>query len=89
MIIIMKRPQSDSSTISTNDLRCSFDRVLSAVKARRTLTLTYRNKPLARIVPIAEGEPLTGSDSLLGLADLAEPMGKLSNEELDAIIYGS
>ncbi len=37
------------SEISTNKLRLNFDRVLKAVKQGRSLTLTCRNKPLARM----------------------------------------
>jgi len=33
-------------------MRFQFGRILQAVKAGRPLTLTYRNKPLARIVPL-------------------------------------
>ena len=46
-----KKP-SNRATISTHEMRFEFGRVLQAVKAGRSLTLTYRNKPLARIVPL-------------------------------------
>lgn len=56
MIMMMKSRKSaqnvEESEISTNELRLKFDRVLKAVKQGRSLTLTYRNKPLARIVPV-------------------------------------
>jgi prevent-host-death family protein len=47
------REQTQESEISTNELRLKFNRVLKAVKQGRSLTLTYRNKPLARIVPLS------------------------------------
>jgi hypothetical protein len=50
MLMTMKNPQARGqargSEISTDGLRLKFDRVLKAVKQGRTLTLTYRNKPL-------------------------------------------
>ena len=47
------------SEISTNELRLNFDRVLKAVKQGRSLALTYRNKPLARIVPLKDEQLLS------------------------------
>ena len=47
------------SEISTNELRLNFDRVLKAVKQGRSLALTYRNKPLARIVPLKDEQVLS------------------------------
>jgi prevent-host-death family protein len=83
----MKKAPASESTISTNDLRFAFERVIAAVKKGRTLTLTYRNKPLARIVPFSEVKKLAPNDTLHALADLAEPMGQLTNEEMDRLIY--
>jgi prevent-host-death family protein len=75
-------------TISTHEMRFEFDRVLRAVKAGRSLTLTYRNRPLARIVPLqAEGE-VPANDPIFRLHELAEPIGPLSNAEIDSAIYG-
>jgi hypothetical protein len=45
---------SDRIGNSTNELRLNFDRVLKTLKQGRSLTLTYRNKPLAGIVPLKE-----------------------------------
>jgi len=84
----MKRTNGASTRISTNDLRFSFHRVLKAVRGGRTLTLTYRNKELARIVPIKSSAQPASDDWLFRLAELAEPMGKLSNQQIDALIYG-
>jgi len=69
-------------------MRFQFSRVLSAVKAGRSLTLTYRNRPLARIVPLKAEAEISPQDPVFRLHELAEPMGPLTNAEMDAAIYG-
>jgi prevent-host-death family protein len=76
-------------SISTHDMRFQFGRVLRAVKQGRSLTLTYRNKPLARIVPLPAEAELPADDAIFRLHEIAEPMGPLTNAEIDAAIYGS
>ena len=87
---IMKAPKRTeaSDTISTHEMRFEFDRVLRAVKAGRSLTLTYRNRPLARIVPLREEESVREDDPIFRLDELAEPIGPLTNFEIDALVYG-
>ena len=75
-------------TISTDEVRFKFRRVLGAMKAGQSLTLTYRRKPLARIVPIAPAGKLSPDDPLFQLGTLAEPMGQLTSEDMDRLIYG-
>jgi antitoxin (DNA-binding transcriptional repressor) of toxin-antitoxin stability system len=75
-------------TISTHEMRFQFDRVLQAVKAGRALTLTYRNRPLARIVPLQIEPEISENDPIFRLHELAEPIGPLTNTEIDAAIYG-
>jgi prevent-host-death family protein len=86
----MKAPKAASrrDTISTHEMRFEFDRVLRAVKAGRSLTLTYRNKPLARIVPLKEDESVREDDPIFRLDELAEPIGPLTNAQIDALVYG-
>ena len=81
-----KRIAADS--ISTDQMRFEFERVLRAVKAGRSLTLTYRNKPLARIVPLNEDLPIAKDDPIFRLDELAEPIGPLTNTEIDRLVYG-
>lgn len=89
MINIMKTvSKAAPSAISTNDLRFSFERVLQAVRSGRSLTLTYRNKPLARIVPLPRNEPVSSEDPLFRLHELAEPMGRLTHRDIDEAVYG-
>jgi prevent-host-death family protein len=75
-------------TISTHEMRFQFSRILKAVKAGRSLTLTYRNKPLARIVPLNPQAEPPADDPVFRLHELAEPIGPLTNAEIDAAIYG-
>ena len=77
-----------AETISTHEMRFQFRRVLRAVKAGRSLTLTYRNKPLARIVPLKPDTEISPHDAVFRLHELAEPIGPLTNAEIDAAIYG-
>jgi prevent-host-death family protein len=93
MLMMMKKAkacrQRSEAKISTNELRLNFDRVLNALKQGRSLTLTYRNKPLARIVPLKEERLLSEDDPIYRLYELAEPIGApLTNEEMDKLIYG-
>jgi prevent-host-death family protein len=76
------------NTISTDEIRCKFYRLLRAVKAGRSLTLTYRNRPLARIVPLQTEIEVSQNDPIFRLHEIAGGIGPLTNEEIDAIIYG-
>jgi prevent-host-death family protein len=91
IIDIMKRVKkpTSSGSISTHEMRFQFGRVLQAVKAGRSLTLTYRSKPLARIVPLKPCAAMSPDDPVFRLHELAEPIGPLTNAEIDAAIYGS
>jgi prevent-host-death family protein len=86
-----KKPlrRAAGSTISTHEMRFEFGRVLQAVQAGRSLTLTYRNKPLARIVPLKSEPHISANDSVFRLYELAEPIGPLTNAEIDAAVYGA
>ena len=83
----LKKPSSRGS-ISTHEMRFQFGRVLQAAKAGRSLTLTYRGKPLARIVPLKPHAELSPDDPVFRLHELAEPLGPLTNAEMDVAIYG-
>jgi prevent-host-death family protein len=85
----MKTAKKSSSrgSISTHEMRFQFGRVLQAVRAGRSLTLTYRNKPLARIVPLEAREEISPNDPVFRLHELAEPIGPLTNAEIDAAVY--
>ena len=74
--------------ISTHEMRFQFGRVLKAVRAGRSLTLTYRNKPLARISPLKPETEPPADDPVFRLQELAEPIGPLTNTQIDESIYG-
>jgi len=77
------------NSISTNELRFQFEKVLRAMSAGKELILTYRNKPLARIAPYQkQSEAIPADDPFYSLADIAEPLGSLSSEDIDKLIYG-
>ena len=79
---------SKPELISTNELRINFKRVLSALKNRRSLVLTYRKRPIAHITPVMyEAPAFDADDSFFGLASIAEPMGRSFAEEVDRILY--
>jgi antitoxin (DNA-binding transcriptional repressor) of toxin-antitoxin stability system len=60
------------------------------MKQGRSLTLTYRNKPLARIVPIREDDVLPTDDPIYRMYQHGETLGApLTNSEMDQLIYGS
>ncbi len=84
----MTKKPSLRGNISTHEMRFQFSRVLQAVKAGRSLTLTYHNKPLARIVPLKQDPAISPNDSVYRLHELAEPLGPLTNTEMDRAIYG-
>jgi antitoxin (DNA-binding transcriptional repressor) of toxin-antitoxin stability system len=79
----------EQETISTHEMRFQFERVLRAVKSGRTMTLTYRNKPLARIVPFGSEGVANGADPIFKLHECAERISPLSNKDIDAAIYGA
>ena len=82
------KPKAGTQTISTHEMRFEFDRVLRAMKAGQSLTLTYRSKPLARIVPLKSEAECPADDPIFRLDELSEPLGPLTNSEIDAAVYG-
>jgi antitoxin (DNA-binding transcriptional repressor) of toxin-antitoxin stability system len=84
IIMIMK-----NNTISTDELRVNFAKLIKAMKNKQSLVLTYRNQPLARLEPIlpVADEP-ESNDSFYMLREISEPLGTLSAGEIDHEIYG-
>lgn len=77
------------NSISTDELRFSFSRVLKAMKAKKKLILTYRRKPLAIILPYEPPvEEISSLDPFYMLHSSAEPMGSLSSKDIDKELYG-
>lgn len=70
------------------ELRRDAEGVLQRVGRGERLVLTHRGRPVARLEPIAESVP-TADDPLYRLTDTSVDRGEsLSNEEIDAIVYG-
>ena len=71
-------------TVSVTDLKLHTGRLVRSVARGCTLTVTHRRRALARLIPVEvpAGRP-AANDPLFRLADFAEPMGVLTNEQID------
>lgn len=74
-------------TVGIQDIRFDFARVKSALERGEELMLTYRNKPLARMLPVAEKAEIT-DDPALEFGLVPERLEPMTNQELDRAIYG-
>jgi prevent-host-death family protein len=71
------------------ELRQQAEKIVGEVARGETLVLTYRGRPVVRLVPIPS-ETVDADDSFYKLAQLADRKGKaLRNREMEAIIYGT
>lgn len=75
-------------TVSIQEMRFEFAGVRAALEAGEELVLTFRNRPLARLLPFASPAPAVGVDPALQFGDEAENIEPLSNTQMDALIYG-
>ena len=75
-------------TVSIQEMRFEFAGVRDALEAGEELILTFRNRPLARLLPFASAKPPTGIDSALQFGDETENIEPSSNKKIDALIYG-
>ena len=73
--------------ISTNELRFNFKKVIENLNRGIEMTLTYRNRPLARILPLERLDEIPEEDPFYELHEKAEAMGSITNEEIDSIVY--
>ena len=80
-----KKPTACES-ISAHQMRLEFERVVRAVKAGRSLILTYRNKPVARIEPLNKERSVAKDDPIFHLDELSEAIGPLTNVEIDRLV---
>jgi len=79
-------------SITMLEFRRDAQRVLRAVGRGEGVLLTYRGKPVARLEPVRPTDRNVGDDDpLLRVDDFAldGPGGPLSNDEIDAVIYGA
>ena len=75
-------------TVTIQKMRFEFAGVRAALEAGEELVLTFRNRPLARLLPFATPAPLAGLDPALQFADEPEDIEPMSNAKMDALIYG-
>lgn len=75
------------------DFRHNADAVLKNIQKGASYVLTYRGKPVAKMLPIA-ASAIDGSgggdeqDSLSRLVGISQELGSMSNEAMDGAIYG-
>ncbi len=76
------------ATVSMVELRRDAEGILQRVGRGERLVLTYRGQPAARLEPFTESDT-AADDPIYRLADLSvDQGGSLTNEEMDAIVYG-
>lgn len=76
------------TSVSMVELRRDAEGVLRRVGQGERLILTYRGRPVARLEPYTQSVT-SADDPIYRLADLSVDEGEsLSNEEMDAIVYG-
>lgn len=77
--------------VSMLEFRRDARRALDAVRRGERLILTYRGQAIARLEPMPEPSAATsGDDPLLRIDEYAVegPARKLSNPEIDRLLYG-
>jgi antitoxin (DNA-binding transcriptional repressor) of toxin-antitoxin stability system len=75
-------------TVSIQEMRFEFAGVRAALEAGEELVLTFRNRPLARLLPFASPKTPAGIDPALQFGDQPENLELLNNRQIDKEIYG-
>jgi antitoxin (DNA-binding transcriptional repressor) of toxin-antitoxin stability system len=80
-------------TISMVELRKNSEAVIAQLKQGLSFTLSYRGKPIAKLVPVPPGkDQIRADDPLYVLAEQADAgridNRSLTNEQIDQILYG-
>jgi antitoxin (DNA-binding transcriptional repressor) of toxin-antitoxin stability system len=77
-------------TISMLELRSKGRDIIRRLKRGERLTLTYRGRKVATLLPepLDDDTPVASDDPIHTFAGMAEPMGPLTNEEIDQTLYG-
>lgn len=73
------------------EFRRDAQRALDAVRRGERLLLTYRGRPIARLEPVRDAQPAAPADEALLRIDeyaVLGPRRKLSNAEIDQLVYG-
>ncbi len=77
-------------TVSMLELRSRGRDVVKRLERGERLALTYRGRRVATLVPAEKDEdrPIPAGDPIFEFVGCAEPMGGMSNEEIDRLLYG-
>jgi antitoxin (DNA-binding transcriptional repressor) of toxin-antitoxin stability system len=75
-------------TVSIQEMRFEFAGVRAALEAGEELVLTFRNRPLARLLPFAAPKSQEGIDPALEFGESPESLEPWDNQKIDASIYG-
>ena len=76
------------TTISVQEMRFEFGKVRRALERGEELLLTFRNRPLARLSPVGPRQTPLERDPALDFGERAECLPALTNDGIDAAIYG-
>jgi antitoxin (DNA-binding transcriptional repressor) of toxin-antitoxin stability system len=76
------------TTVSIQEMRFEFGKVRRALERGEELLLTFRNRPLARLSPVAPRQTLPEHDPALDFGEQADDLPTLTNEQIDAALYG-
>ena len=77
-------------TVSMLELRSRGRDVVRRLDQGERLELTYRGRTVATLVPAQaeEADPIPANDPIFAFIAQAEPLGSLTNEEIDQVLYG-
>ncbi|MGF1678178.1 MAG: type II toxin-antitoxin system Phd/YefM family antitoxin [Candidatus Methylacidiphilales bacterium] len=73
--------------VSIQEMRFEFGKIKAGLKNGRTYVLTYRNKPLATLIPIQDSK-VKEDDSALAFGIEAVDIEPMTNQDMDKAIYG-
>jgi antitoxin (DNA-binding transcriptional repressor) of toxin-antitoxin stability system len=76
------------TTVSVQEMRFEFGKVKRALERGEELLLTFRNRPLARLSPVASPRRALERDPALDVGQDADDLPVISNVEIDAALYG-
>jgi len=74
--------------VSIQEIRFQFKKVKKALDRGEEMLVTFRNRPLARLTPVAPVRPTLPEDPALNFADGAEDLPLLDNRGIDSALYG-
>ena len=76
------------TTVSVQQMRFEFGKVKRALERGEELLLTFRNRPLARLSPVAPAQAKAERDPALDFGRDADDFPVISNADIDAALYG-